>query len=477
MSLAPRYAAAPGRVAWVMRFSTASLTRDQWSLATGLVLAGIIVTGMAIGVGVVSLAGVMLSLFVALVSPATGLVVLAVISPLSPPLVLPAPGVPPAMVAAILGGCLGRMAVERRPLSVGLPLFLAIGFMLYLFAQQTPEMLTLWAGPQGRETVTTFIQITTVFVAALATALVVRGRPVTNYLVGLGVGAFIAASVALIVYVVPSPPVFVENLTNEMRITARSIGPFLDPNYFGTFLATAAVLFMAAYPMARSRVVRVAIIVLEVAIVAALVTTLSRGAFVALLAGVLALTLTINWRWTFVTALTSAIVVVLVYPAFSAYRFGEARSASIQALDESGRQYAAAAGIRIFESSPLFGVGLGHYPEATVRIAELPGPIESHNWYVNVLAEQGLVGIVLWLGLMLIVFRAVWMRDGLARRAGVALLAAAAAGAISLQTPASFQTSALTAIGLTMAMVGLWPRGRASAPAPVVTRVRPRRPR
>jgi O-antigen ligase len=266
--------------------------------------------------------------------------------------------------------------------------------------------------------------------------------------------------VALVVYVVPNPPAFVQNLTNEMRITARSIGPFLDPNYFGTFLATAAVLFMASYPMARSRAIRIASIALVVVLVAALATTLSRGAFVALLAGVLALTLTISRRWAVATLLTSVVIVILVYPSFAEYRFGEARSSAIEALDESGRQYAAAAGIRIFESSPIFGVGLAHYPEATVRIGELPAPIESHNWYVNVLAEQGIVGIVLWLGLILSVLRAVWVRGGIARRVGIGVLAAAVTGAISLQTPASFQTSALTAIALTMAMVGRWPTSR-----------------
>lgn len=423
-------------------------------------MAGTIVAGMAIGLGTLALAGVMATLAVALVSPATGLVVLAVVSPLSPPLVLPAPGVPPAMVIAILGGCLGRLAIERRPISVGLPLFLALGFVLYVLAQQVPEMLELWAGPQGRETVTMFIQIATVFAAALATALVVRDRSVTIYLVALGIGAGLAAAVALIVYVVPNAPAFVQNLTNEMRITARSIGPFLDPNYFGTFLATAAVLFLASFPMARSRGVRLALAILVALLVAALVTTLSRGAFLALLAGVVALAMTLGRRWAVATLVVSGLSAAIVYPLFSEIRFGETSGSAIQALNESGRAYAAAAGIRIFESSPLFGVGLGHYTEATVRIAELSAPIESHNWYVNVLAEQGIVGIVLWLGLMLAILRAVWLRGGLARRVGIAVLATAAVGGISLQTPASFQTSALTAITLTMAMVGRWDTAR-----------------
>ncbi len=475
MSLAPRYAAADAPAAWRRPIRAASFSHDEWNLLAGLALAGVIVAGMAVGIGTLSLAGVVMTLGVALVSPATGLIVLAVVSPLSPPLVLPAPGVPPAMVIAILGGCLGRLAVERRPLHVGLPLFLALGFMLYVLVQQTPEMLSLWAGQQGRVTVTMFIQVATLFAAALATALVVRGRPVTVYLVALGIGAGLAASVALIVYVVPSPPAFVQNLTNEMRITARSIGPFLDPNYFGTFLATAAVLFMASFPMARSRAVRIALVTLVVVVVAALATTLSRGAFVAFLAGVLALALTVSRRWAVATLLVSVVAVILVYPAFAEYRFGEVSSSAIEALNESGRQYAAAAGIRIFESSPIFGVGLGHYEEATVRIGELLAPIESHNWYVNVLAEQGIVGIVLWLGLILTVLRAVWLRGGIARRVGIGVLAAAVTGAVSLQTPASFQTSALTAIALTMAMVGRWSASRHVSPSAVEGPMRPRR--
>ncbi|MFN8519723.1 MAG: O-antigen ligase family protein [Chloroflexota bacterium] len=434
---------------------------DMQRLLMGLTAAAIIVVGTALGSSPVSLAGIGLALVCAVFSPATGLVVLAVVGPLKPPLVIPPPGLPPTLVAAILIGCLGRLAVERPTLRVGAPLFFAAAFFLYLFAQQVPEMLQLWAGAEGYRTVSLFIQIATGFGAALATALVMRGRPVGTMLVALGVGAGMAAVLAIAVMAGVSSPL-IDNLVNEMQITGRAIGPFLDPNYFGTFLATATVLLMASWPLARTLLTRAALVGVTGLLLVALATTLSRGAFLALATGILVLALSIGRRLAILIMVIGVAGAAIAYPLFLEYRLSEdvgstglAAYAQQAASDES-RVYAAAAGLDLFLSSPVFGIGLGQYKDATIRIAETPVAIESHNWYMNVLAEQGLVGIVLWVGLVGSVAVAAWRRGGLAARVGLALLATMAAGAISLQTPASYQVSSIVAIGLAMALVALW---------------------
>jgi len=451
---------------------------DVQRLVAGATVAALIVGGMATGVTPVALLGIGVALLASVFSPATGLVVLAIVGPLKPPLIIPPPGLPPTLVTAILIGCLGRLAIDRPRLRVGAPLFLAAGFMAYLFAQQLPDMVRLWAGPEGYRTVTLFIQLATGFGAALATALVMRDRPVGTMLVALGIGAGLAATLAIAVMAGVSNP-FLDNLVNPMQVRGRAIGPFLDPNYFGTFLATAAVMLLASWPLARTMLAKVALMGVVGVILLALATTLSRGAFVALGAGVLVLALSIGRRVAVLILVIGVAGAILAYPLFLEYRLTEVDGSAglaayaAQAGSDDSRVYAAAAGIKLFESSPIFGIGLGLYRDSTIRIAGTPVGIESHNWYMNVLAEQGLVGFVLWMALLASLVLVLWRRGGLAQRVGLTMLASLAAGSISLQTPASFQVSSVVAIGLTMALVARWDAtagDRAQGPRPAQSR-------
>ena len=58
------------------------------------------------------------------------------------------------------------------------------------------------------------------------------------------------------------------------------------------------------------------------------------------------------------------------------------------------------AGLHIFASHPVLGVGIGGYREANVRYAPRLGERDAHNTYVSLAAELGLPGLVLWLGLV-----------------------------------------------------------------------------
>ncbi len=62
-------------------------------------------------------------------------------------------------------------------------------------------------------------------------------------------------------------------------------------------------------------------------------------------------------------------------------------------------------GWQIFLDHPVFGVGVGAYPRANARYAPELGRVDTHNTYLNVAAELGLPGLVLWCALVLSVLR------------------------------------------------------------------------
>src|SRR5439155_8440487 len=69
---------------------------------------------------------------------------------------------------------------------------------------------------------------------------------------------------------------------------------------------------------------------------------------------------------------------------------------------------------QIFVDHPVFGVGLGAYPLANARYAPELGRLDTHNTYLNLAAELGLPGLVLWCALVLSVLRYAYRRRRLA---------------------------------------------------------------
>jgi O-antigen ligase len=102
--------------------------------------------------------------------------------------------------------------------------------------------------------------------------------------------------------------------------------------------------------------------------------------------------------------------------------------------------------------------------------AQFAGPglsLAAHNWYVSVLAEGGIVGIVMWLLLLGSLAIALRSRPTFPRSMGFGVLGAYAVGSLFLEAPASFQTSALAILVIVAAMTSDWPAPLESAQSPV----------
>lgn len=71
---------------------------------------------------------------------------------------------------------------------------------------------------------------------------------------------------------------------------------------------------------------------------------------------------------------------------------------------------------RIFVDHPVFGVGFGVYPRANDKYAPALGPRDTHNTYMNLAAEVGLPGLLLWCALVLSVLWYAYRRRKLAQQ-------------------------------------------------------------
>ncbi len=131
------------------------------------------------------------------------------------------------------------------------------------------------------------------------------------------------------------------------------------------------------------------------------------------------------------------------------------------------------AGFTLFLSSPIVGVGFGHYFEGAASLFGSQGAVGAHNWYTYILGEQGLVGALLWLSFVVTIAYRMLRRPSRPRSVGLPVLAAFAAACFFLEVPTSFQTFSIPAIVLVAALVAAWPSETGASEAQAESPARP----
>ena len=151
--------------------------------------------------------------------------------------------------------------------------------------------------------------------------------------------------------------------------------------------------------------------------VVALLATVSRGAILGLVVALLCSPL-LAGRGRRPAALA---LVVVAAGCAATYLVAVAPRADIERLTSgdstgTGRTDIWKVGLRMVKANPVLGVGAGNYPNSTIHYLLEPGtimrsdfivddPKVAHNVYLQVLAELGVVGLVLFLGLLAYVLR------------------------------------------------------------------------
>jgi O-antigen ligase len=190
--------------------------------------------------------------------------------------------------------------------------------------------------------------------------------------------------------------------SNDFHVYFRVNSLFWDPNVYGRYLALVVVALVAGLLFSRDRRIVLVLAAATGLIWLGLVTTFSQSSFAALLAG-LAVLAALRWslRWTALACVGVALAgAVFIIAAGGSLKINLSSGSTVN-KDTSGRANLISGGADLFSDRPLFGYGSGSFSTAFRENAGGKAPVtESHTEPITVAAEQGIVGLALYLALL-----------------------------------------------------------------------------
>jgi O-antigen ligase len=183
---------------------------------------------------------------------------------------------------------------------------------------------------------------------------------------------------------------------------------FFDPNVYGRFLALVMIALATVVLWGRTRRQLLLSAAALAWLLAGLVTSFSQSSIAALLLGLAVLG---AWRWNVRAAVLAAgglvvLALALVLLAPASLHFGLKGSGGSTSNATSGRTKLIARGLELFAERPLQGYGSGSFQAEYERHSSANQPAgqnattASHTIPVTVAAEQGLVGLAVYLALL-----------------------------------------------------------------------------
>ena len=238
---------------------------------------------------------------------------------------------------------------------------------------------------------------------------------------------------------------------------------FFDPSIYGRFLAIVMIMLTSVVLWARGRRNLWICAAALAWLLAGLATSFSQSSIAALLLG---LTVLAAYRWDvrgtlYVAVALLAIAAVVLEAAPASFHFGLTSSNNAT----SGRTNLVSGGLHLFAKRPLEGYGSGSFETEYERHSRDPSAENatsaSHTIPVTVAAEQGVLGLAVYVALLIVAFT-VLFRDAARAPPRIAIAASFAALVLHTWIYADFLEDPLTwtllGIGVACARAGssLW---------------------
>jgi O-antigen/teichoic acid export membrane protein/O-antigen ligase len=230
-----------------------------------------------------------------------------------------------------------------------------------------------------------------------------------------------------------------QNLTVNQGDPARleALASTDDPNYLAAVVVAALAVSVPLFAITKNFFSRAGLWIAVAIMALGLAAAQSRGGLVsALVAMIAAFALFPRHRARMFLAL---IPVVLVVGAFFASDPEAARRVTTFTSGGSGRTELWTVADRMWQAHPINGVGIGNYESASAKFVQAPGDLQQitelivraqlvHNEYLQLLAELGVVGLLLYLAVVGACMRAAWAAARIFDRLGLEKLSMAARG-------------------------------------------------
>jgi O-antigen ligase len=197
---------------------------------------------------------------------------------------------------------------------------------------------------------------------------------------------------------------------NEYDNYFRVNSLFFDPSIYGRFLALVMIAVTTAVLWSRNRRVELAGAGVLAWLMVGLVTSFSQSSIAALLLG---LAMLAAWRWdvrgtVYVSVALAAIAAIAVLAAPASLHFGLKGSGGSANNATSGRAKLISGGLELSAQRPLTGYGSGafetEYKRHRRNTTAANATSASHTIPVTVAAEQGIVGLALYVALLVAAF-------------------------------------------------------------------------
>ena len=200
-------------------------------------------------------------------------------------------------------------------------------------------------------------------------------------------------------------------VTRDPEGLGRAAGVAGTANELASLAVTALILAGGLIlGMRQAPLVRALLVVSALICAAALAASLSRGGLVALGAAMVA-AIVVGGRARLGTAVVVSLVGLAVVGYFAFGASEEARERVTTLGSGTGRTDIWTVGWRMVEAEPVRGVGVGNFQTSSIHYLLEPGailrddfivdePQVAHNAYLHVLAETGVIGLALYLGLL-----------------------------------------------------------------------------
>lgn len=304
--------------------------------------------------------------------------------------------------AAAAAVCLALLALRIDTLQLPRPLIWFLAFIGW-------SAVTVFASPFRAMAFDQLVILVKLFLVAFMAANVIRSKAQLRFTLGFAVVCFIAFP-------------FRGAITNYFfgyALFGRAIWNFVyaNPNDMAAFAIIYASFALAASSLYRTKWIRAALLAAALGFGALILLSQSRGAIVGVgLAGLLMFLQSRQRLRIMVGALAIAVVGAIVAPKSLWQRLGGltkiSAAAGMAGVDQERsaeqRFQIAKVAYTVAKDNPVLGTGIGTYPEAhslyaTRRINELPlagGKRDAHNTWLRLAAETGMVGLLLFLGLL-----------------------------------------------------------------------------